>query len=177
MQTVTLQRPIALRLTIGIAEDLKRRGVFDVFTLVTEPEELQSLMTDTTLLCLVTWAMSDQVGMNYEQFAEWFLSTDRVRLWDAVFEELKLFFQPPMRPVVGALIESAKSANAVACEEMRRLVMASQPNLVSESESEPGNESGSSPVLSGSTRDLSAGVSFTTWPSGVCVANGGEQAA
>lgn len=177
MQTITLTRPIILRLTLGVAERLRRLELLDVFGLPTSPEEFTALIVDPQKLAAVMWEMCDQTAITTEQFLEWFSTSDPDKLREAVFAEIVDFFREAMRPVVAALIASAKSADDAACAMMTRLIQQTPPSVVSVSEIEPGNASGSLVASSASIQEVSLGDNSTTWPLAVNVLSGAEQAA
>ena len=177
MQTITLTRQIILRLTLGVAERLRRLELLDVFALPTSPEEFTELIVNPQKLAAVIWEMSDQTAITTEQFLEWFSTSEPDKLREAVFAEIVDFFREPMRPVVAALIDSAKSADDVACSTMTRLIQTTPPSVVSVNETEFGSGFGSLEASSASIHEISHGDSSTTWPTVESVPSGAEQAA
>ena len=177
MQTIRLTRPVVLRLTIGVAEQLKRLGYLDVFSLPTEPEQFSRLIAEPQTLAAVLWEMCDRAAMTSEQFLEWFSTSEPERLAEACFAEIVDFFREPMRPIVAALIESAKSADDAACRLMLQAIRSSPPSVVSVNEPSHGNESGSLQVSLDSIHETSVIENSTRWQSGVNDPSGVAQVA
>ncbi len=177
MQTITLTRPMMLRLTLGVAERLKRIGLLDVFALPSEPEQFSELIADPQKFASVMWEMSDQNAITVDQFLEWFSTSEPEKLREAMFKEIVDFFREPMRRVVFALIESAKSADASVCKAMLTMIKTTQPSVVSVTEKSAGNEFGSLVASSESIHEVSPGDKFTKWPSGASEPSGVVSAA
>lgn len=177
MQTITLKRSLILNLTLGVTERLKKAGLLDVFALPSEPEQFSELIADPQRLAAVMWEMCDRTAITLEQFLEWFATSEPDKLRESVFAEIVAFFREAMRPVVAALIASAKSADASVCETMLTMIRQTPPNVVSVKETKFGKEFGSLVASSESIREHLPGSNSMTWPLGVNEQNGVDQAA
>lgn len=176
MQTITLKRPLILSLTLGVAERLKRTGLLDVFALPTQPEQFSELIADPQRLAAVMWELCDQPTIAADQFLEWFSTSEPEKLREALFAEIVDFFRGAMRPVVAALIASAKSADASVCGAMQALIQSHPPSVSSLTETGAGREFGSMQASSASIHEHSLGGNFTTWPSVASEPSGVAQA-
>lgn len=163
MQFVELSKTVPLSMPIGVVITLKAKGLLDVMSLPTNPEQLTKLMTDQELLARVLWEMTDQTKWAFEQFAE-LITGDRLdSLWTAFVAELIESFHGQMRDLIIALIDEVSSQHEQMIERMLNLVL---------SQTESGNQSGNLPESSESTLDLSHIANSTTWSSGINVASG-----
>lgn len=165
------------RLTVGVAERLKKLGLLDVMRLTSEPEQLAALLADQQRCLDVLWEMAEQTKLGPNEFLEWFAETSPDKLFDTISGELVSFSRESMRPVIVGLLDSVKNADNETANEMVALIKSNSPSITTERPNEIGNTFGDVPGLSGSILATSLFENSTIWPSTVCDPIGSEQAA
>jgi hypothetical protein len=140
MRIVTLERPIAINITVGRALRLKELGLLDILAIPGDVKQLTDVLADPMLFTRVLWECTDQNGMTFEAFAALFTASDLEQMGEAFTREVIDFFPEPIRNLFANAIDQQEQDQAT-----------------------PGSSFGDSRDSSASIRDLSHYANSTIW--------------
>jgi len=106
MRIVTLERPIAINITVGRALRLKELELLDILAIPGDLTQLTDVLADPLRFTRVLWECTDQSGMAFEAFAALFTANNLEQMGEAFTREVIDFFPEPIRNLFASELDN-----------------------------------------------------------------------
>lgn len=185
MKFLALNATLCYRLTVGSAERLREKKLFDVMALVVEPQQLFILKQDSLRFAAVLWEMCDNVELTWEAFLSLLADCDSEALWEDFKDEVLGFSRAGIRPAIEQLFAAVAAAEAERLQTITATICQTIPKTTSTNpltsaeppaSNEPGETSIEPPESAESILADSHFDSLTIWPKAVAEMNGTDSA-